>query len=219
MPAGTDPDFAALSAACARLGVALAPAGYDALTRFAALLREWNQRINLISRRDTARILSYHCIDSLAAAPLLEAGARICDLGSGAGLPGIPLAIVRPDLDVALLESSHKRGLFLQATIGGLALGNCRLVAGRAEELTPLECDAVLSRLTGSLDDTIEWAARHIRRPTGQIILYKTREPIADRRRFDRLCARLVLSPAAPVDVALPFAGFTRRFLILRPSA
>lgn len=214
MPAGPDPDFAALAAACARLGVELSPAGHAALVRYAALLREWNERINLISRRDSTRVLTYHVIDSLAVAAVLPDRSRVCDLGAGAGLPGIPLAIVRPDLDVVLLESSRKRGLFLQAAIDGLGLANCRLAAGRAETLAPLDCDIVVSRLTGPVFDAIAWAARHLR-TGGRVILYKTPTGVDDQRRLERLRTKLHLSVPSVLDVQLPLAGITRRFLIL----
>jgi 16S rRNA (guanine527-N7)-methyltransferase len=214
VPAGSDPDFATLAAACARLGVELTPAGHAALARYAALLREWNERINLISRRDSTRVLTYHVIDSLAASPLLPDRSRVCDLGAGAGLPGIPLAIVRPDLDVVLLESSRKRGLFLQAAIDGLGLGNCRLAAGRAEALPPLDCDIVVARLTGPVFDTITWAVRHLR-AGGRVILYKTPATDDDQRRMERTRAKLRLSVPSVLDVQLPLAGITRRFLSL----
>src|SRR5512138_41864 len=104
-----DPGFPEFGSACGNLGIELVAAQYGHLVRYAALLRDWNTHINLVSRKDTARIMTYHIVDSLAVQRLLPRGARVCDVGTGAGLPGIPLAIVRPDLDILLVESSQKR--------------------------------------------------------------------------------------------------------------
>ncbi len=212
-----DPDFEALQSACKQLDIELSRSQYDSLVRYTQLLRDWNQRINLVSRRDTSRILSYHVIDSLAVQRLIPPDARVCDIGSGAGLPGIPLAITRPDLRMLLVESSQKRGQFLRATVAELALTNAEVLNERAESLPPLECDVVLSRLSGPLPDVVRYAGPH-RKPEGMIVLYKTRDSATELQKAGRALARNHLRVAGAHDVFLPLSGVPRRFIVLGPS-
>lgn len=213
-PTLPDPDFSTLEAACRQLGVELTKQQYDSLLRYAQLLRDWNQRINLVSRRDTGRILSYHVVDSLAVQRLLPPGARVCDIGSGAGLPGIPLAIARPDLRMQLIESSQKRSRFLQTAVTELGLTHVEVLSDRAESLPPLECDVVLSRLSGPLQDVVRYAGLH-RKPNGSIILYKTRDCSAELSKAGRLLARNLLRVAGSHDILLPLSSIPRRFIVL----
>ena len=148
---------------------------------------------------------------------LLPQGARVCDIGSGAGLPGIPLAIVRPDLKMLLVESSQKRSRFLQAAVAELGLSNVEVLNERAESLSPLECDVVLSRLAGPLQDVVRYARPH-RRPKGTIILYKTRDCSTELQKAARPLARLRLRVAGSHDVFLPLSGVPRRFIVLGHS-
>ena len=209
-----DPDFATFEAACKQLDIDLTQAQYDLLIRYAQLLRDWNQRINLVSRRDTGRILSYHVIDSLAVQRLIPQGARVGDIGTGAGLPGIPLAIVRPDVKMLLVESSQKRSRFLQTAVVELGLNNVEVLSERAESLSPLECDVVVSRLAGPLQDVVRYAGSH-RRPKGTIILYKTRNCATELQKAARSLSRDHLRVAGSHDVLLPLSSIPRRFVVL----
>jgi 16S rRNA (guanine527-N7)-methyltransferase len=209
-----DPDFAALTRACHTLGLDLTEDQYALLTRYAELLREWNRRMNLVSRKDVDRVLSYHVIDSLAVAGLVPAGARACDLGSGAGLPGIPLAVSRADVHVVLVESQQKRCQFLGTALRELALANAEVAGGRAEEMPPLECDVVLSRLTGPVRDTLKYTARHLK-PGGSVIFYKTSATQDEFLKAARVLAHLGLRLSGQRDVVLPLTGITRRFVIV----
>jgi 16S rRNA (guanine527-N7)-methyltransferase len=213
----SDPDFPTLETACRQLDIDLTQSQYDSLVRYTELLRDWNQRINLVSRRDTGRILSYHVIDSLAVQRLLPQGARVCDIGSGAGLPGIPLAIIRPDLKLLLVESSQKRSRFLETAVAELGLDNVEVLNERAELLPPLECDVVLSRLAGPLQDVIRYAGSH-RKPKGTIVLYKTRDCATELQKAGRALARDHLRVAGSHDVLLPLSGVPRRFIVLGSS-
>jgi 16S rRNA (guanine527-N7)-methyltransferase len=174
--------------------------------------------LNLVSRGDVERVLSYHVIDSVAVQRFIAPGALVCDIGSGAGLPGIPLSIVRPDLSVVLIESSRKRGLFLRAAIAGLDLDRVRLLNERAEQLAPLGCDVVVSRLTGSLDDVLASASPHIK-PGGLLVLYKTRACRSELERSTRQMQRHGFAAAEVEDVLLPFNNISRRFVVLKRSA
>jgi 16S rRNA (guanine527-N7)-methyltransferase len=212
-----DPDFPTFETACRQLGVELTQPQYDSLIRYTQLLRDWNQRINLVSRRDTGRILSYHVIDSLAVQRLIPQDARVCDIGTGAGLPGIPLAVVRPDLKMLLVESSQKRCRFLQAAVAGLGLGNVEILNERAESLPPLECDVVISRLAGPLQDVVRYAGSH-RKPKGTIVLYKTRDCATELQKAARELSRDHLRIAGTHDVLLPLSSIPRRFIVLGSS-
>lgn len=169
--------------------------------------------MNIVSNGDTDRILSYHTIDSIAVHKLFSAGARVADIGTGGGLPGIPLAVVRPDLELHLVESSRKRGIFLRTIISDLALARVHLHNDRAESLPRLDCDAAVSRLTGPLGDTLRFAAPHVR-PGGRLILYKTPACGPELDKAASSARELGLSPAETIDVALPTCGITRRFVI-----
>jgi 16S rRNA (guanine527-N7)-methyltransferase len=210
----SDPDFPTLQTALRQLDIELSQSQYDSLVRYTQLLRDWNQRINLISRRDTGRILSYHVIDSLAVQRLIPQDARVCDIGTGAGLPGIPLVLVRPDLKLLLIESSQKRSRFLQTAIVELGLANVEVLNERAESLPPLECDVVLSRLAGPLRDVLRYAGPH-RKPKGTIVLYKTRDCSTELQKAATPLARLRLRVASSHDIFLPLSGVPRRFIVL----
>ena len=209
-----DPDFASLQTACKQLGAELTQSQYDSLVRYTQLVRDWNQRINLVSRRDTGRILSYHIIDSLAVQRLIPQGARVCDIGTGAGLPGIPVALVRPDVKMFLIESSQKKSRFLQTAVAELGLGNVEVLNERAESLPGLDCDTILSRLAGPLRDVVQYARPH-RKPKGTIVLYKTRDSAEELRKAGRVLARHKLRVTGSYDILLPLSRVPRRFVVL----
>lgn len=112
----------------------------DVLRSYAGLLARANKRMNLTAVRDSAAIERRHLLESLAlvrlveAAGVLPAGARVVDVGSGGGLPGIPLAIVRPDIQVTLLDAIRKKAAFLREATAALGLANVDVLAERAEE-------------------------------------------------------------------------------------
>ncbi len=117
-----------LSSGAAALGVELCEKQVAALLQFAALLRRWNRAFNLVSRRDATRLIERHLLDALSLTPMLH-GERVLDLGTGAGLPGVPLAIACPDLVFTLLDRSERRIRFVRQTIIELSLRNVMPVA------------------------------------------------------------------------------------------
>ena len=204
----------ALKTAGQTLGLNLSDNQLKPLGRYAGLLREWNRRTNLISRRDENRILAYHVIDSLAASSFIPADSRVADIGTGAGLPGIPLSIARPDLEMLLVESSHRKCLFLETAVRELELGNARVVEGRAESLEPLRCVVVLSRLTGPLRQLVKQVHYHLV-PGGRLVLFKTAVFNQELTRAAKLLSRYNLEVARTFDVTLPISGIPRRFVVL----
>ena len=133
--------------------------------KFDALLDElerWNRRVNLTAVRDRAEMVTTHIDDSLSARPLLR-GERILDVGTGAGFPGLPLAIVEPDRDFHLIDSNNKKIQFVQHVAGLLGLDNVTAVKARAEDYAPgHRFDTVIARALASLPKLVEIAGHHV---------------------------------------------------------
>ncbi len=122
-----------LTEAIAALGVALEPGQEVALLDYLALLAKWNRTYNLTAIHEPERMLTHHVLDSLAVLPHIGPG-PLLDVGSGGGLPGIPLAIARPDLQVTLLDASQKKCGFMQQAAIELKLDRIQVVHGRVED-------------------------------------------------------------------------------------
>ncbi len=212
-----DLDLDGLDRACRELNLSLTRTQLTLLIRYGNLLREWNTRINLVSRRDTGRILSYHVIDSLAIARLVPKGSRVCDVGTGAGLPGIPLAIARPDISTDLIESSGKKCLFLHAAIKALNLPTVAVVNARVESFPSPDCDLVLSRLTGPFRRVVG-ESRALIGTCGRMVLYKLPRPARESVAAGSVLKKHRLATLRSTDVVLPVTGITRRFVVLGPA-
>lgn len=126
------------------------------LVDFVRLLDKWNKAYNLTSVRNPDEMLVKHIMDSLVVSPYLE-GERFIDVGTGPGLPGIPLAIANPDKQFILLDSLGKRITFIKNALRELGIQNVTLVLSRVEEYTEQQFDGVLSRAFASLDDMVNW--------------------------------------------------------------
>src|SRR5512135_1267886 len=142
-----------LAAGVAALGLAL-PEGAEArLLAYLALLDKWNRVYNLTAVRDAGRMVSHHLLDSLAAVPFFV-GETALDVGSGGGLPGIPLAIARPGLRVTLIDSIAKKTAFLLQVKAELGLSNLDVVTGRVEDYRPVaRFDVITSRAFSDLKE------------------------------------------------------------------
>lgn len=136
------------------------------------LLATWNRAYNLTAVRDPADMVAKHLLDSLAALPYLH-GATLADLGSGGGLPGIPLAIARPDIAVTLIESNGKKARFLREAARSLPLPNVRIVETRVQLAAGL-FDTVTCRAFASLRDMLLWGG-HLLAPGGRWLALKGR--------------------------------------------
>jgi len=161
-----------LAAGAAALGLTL-PEGAEAkLLAYLALLDKWNRVYNLTAVRDTERMVSHHLLDSLAAAPFFP-GETVLDVGSGGGLPGIPLAIARPDLRVTLIDSIAKKTAFLVQAKAELGLKNLHVITGRAEDFRPeTGFDVVTSRAFSDLKEFVT-LTRHLLKPGGRWLAMK----------------------------------------------
>jgi 16S rRNA (guanine527-N7)-methyltransferase len=124
------------------------------------LIEKWNRVYNLTAVRDRNQMLAQHVLDSMAVLPHI-AGATLIDVGSGAGLPGIPLAIARPDTHVTLLEANHKKSTFLKQAVIELGLPNVEVVNARAEAWNaPAPYEVVISRAFSDLGEFVALAGR-----------------------------------------------------------
>jgi 16S rRNA (guanine527-N7)-methyltransferase len=128
------------------------------LLQHVELIDKWNGVYNLTAVRERDKMLSHHLLDSLAVVPHVS-GKRLVDVGSGAGLPGIPLAIARPEMAVTLLEANHKKSAFLRQAVIELGLENADVVSSRAEAWTPRDkYDVVISRAFSELGEFLTLA-------------------------------------------------------------
>ncbi len=151
---------------------ALAPRLLDYL----ALLVKWNATYNLTAIRDPRQMVTMHLLDSLAMHPFVESGA-LADLGTGPGLPGIPLAIAKPELQVTLVESNGKKARFLREAVRQLKLDNARVAEARAEALAePAAHDLLTARAMATLA-TIVVVGGHLLKPGGKLLAMKGVRP------------------------------------------
>jgi 16S rRNA (guanine527-N7)-methyltransferase len=140
------------------------------------LLDRWNRTYNLTAIRDPREMLTKHLLDSLAMHRFLDRE-RLADLGTGPGLPGIPLAIARPGLQVALVESNGKKARFLREAVRVLALGNARVLEARAEAVAePAAFDVVTARALDRLAGIIA-VGGHLLAPGGRLLAMKGQRP------------------------------------------
>ena len=161
---------AALDRGLSELACELPPGAGEQLLQYLALLEKWNRTYNLTAIRDPLEMVSHHLLDSLAVIPHLpmpQAGATLADVGSGAGLPGIPLAIARPQWQIALNDSNQKKAAFLRQAAIELGLANAAVHEGRVESWRPAARFAVvISRAFAELADFIAHC-RHLVAPGG----------------------------------------------------
>jgi 16S rRNA (guanine527-N7)-methyltransferase len=160
-----------LEAGLRQLGLDAALA--EPLLVYLALLARWNQTYNLTAIRDTREMLVKHLLDSLAMHAHLDGIGSLADLGTGPGLPGIPLAIARPGLQVTLVESNGKKARFLREAVRQLKLGNAGVVESRIEAFdAPGRFDAITARALATLPLILELGG-HLLNAGGRLLAMK----------------------------------------------
>jgi len=174
---------------------------------------EWNQKINLVSRQDTEIIVQYNFIDSLLVVNEIPKNSAVGDLGSGAGLPGIPLKIVRDDIKLYLIESIQKKATFLDLVAERLNLTNVTIIPERAENITGFKCDVVLIRLIGKIKKVVPIVIPLLN-SAGKIIFYKSETVAEEITEANKVLARFKLRPTIK-EILLPGNKIIRRFVIL----
>ncbi|MDX3906245.1 MAG: 16S rRNA (guanine(527)-N(7))-methyltransferase RsmG [Pigmentiphaga sp.] len=174
--------FAAqLESDCAALRLPLDHSRIDLLLNYLAQMLRWNRTYNLTAIRAPEQMLLHHITDSLAVVPelaqrLAGQSAKILDVGSGGGLPGVVLAICCPEWDVRCVDAVEKKTAFVQHVAGVLRLPNLQAIHARVEELEPEDCDVVISRAFASLHDFAALAGRHVK-PGGVLAAMKGHPP------------------------------------------
>ena len=162
--------FAQLRAGVAELGLSPSAQAVEELLDYLELLSRWNAAYNLTAVRDPLAMVTSHLLDSLAVAHLVR-GERLADIGSGAGLPGIPLAILAPERQVTLIDANGKKTRFLREAVRALRLVNVRIEAQRVENVRG-EFDTVTARAFASLADMLRLAG-HLLAADGILLALK----------------------------------------------
>ncbi|MBX3663010.1 MAG: 16S rRNA (guanine(527)-N(7))-methyltransferase RsmG [Burkholderiales bacterium] len=202
----------ALAAGSRALGLDIAVAAQQRMLDYLALIEKWNKAYNLTAVREPQKMLTHHLLDSLAVLPHLR-GPRVLDVGTGAGLPGIPLALARPDWQFTLLDSSHKKTTFLRQAVIELQLDNVEVVCARVETWdAPQPFDTVVSRAFSDVAEFIALAGRLCAKD-GVMIAMKgvyPHEELAQLPQAFRLCS--------VVPLQVPGLGAERHAAVLQPA-
>lgn len=160
----------------ANLSLSVADPQIDTLLQFIRLITKWNKAYNLTAVRDPLDMVSLHLLDSLAILPHVKPD-RIADIGTGAGLPGIPLAICMPDCHFTLVDSNSKKTRFVQQAVMELKLKNVEVLHSRVELLKPeILFSTVMSRAFASLNDILQ-LTEHLLADDGLLLAMKGQVP------------------------------------------
>jgi len=187
-----------LRAGVGQLALDLGDAQLEQLLDYLALLAKWNGVYNLTSVRDPAQMVVQHLLDSLAAVPAFAGANHVLDVGAGGGLPGIVLAIARPDMAVSLIDTVHKKTAFLTQVKAELGLANVTVYTMRVEQLVVKQpFDVITSRAFADLSDFVNWSG-HLLAEGGRFIALKGVAPPDER---ERLPAQWKVTELRPLQV------------------
>jgi len=180
----------------------------EQLLAFIKLIEKWNKAYNLTAIKKQDDMVRLHLLDSLTVIPYLE-GNRIIDIGTGAGLPGIPLAICLPHIAFTLLDSNAKKTRFVQQAVLELKLTNIKIVHSRAEDFQPEQCyDMVLTRAFADLADILR-STNHLLAKNGKLLAMKGHCP-------EQELAKVKL-PTSVILVRIPGVEAERNLVLIKP--
>ena len=155
----------------------------EQLMDYLALMNKWNSVYNLTSLRDPLQMVTHHLLDSLAAVPAFQDAKNVLDVGAGGGLPGIVLAIARPDMNVSLIDTVHKKTAFLTQVKAELGLKNVTVYTMKVQDLKAGPFDVITSRAFADLSDFVNWSG-HLLAEGGQFIALKGTAPPEEQERL-----------------------------------
>jgi 16S rRNA (guanine527-N7)-methyltransferase len=155
----------------------------EQLIDYLALMNKWNGVYNLTSLRDPLQMVTHHLLDSLAAVPAFQDAKNVLDVGAGGGLPGIVLAIARPDMKVSLIDTVHKKTAFLTQVKAELGLANVTVYTMKVQDLKAGPFDVITSRAFADLSDFVNWSG-HLLAEGGQFIALKGTAPPEEQERL-----------------------------------
>ena len=185
----------------------------DKLMDYLALMFKWNAVYNLTSLRDPMQMVTHHLLDSLASVPAFAGARNVLDVGSGGGLPGIVLAIVRPDMKVSMIDTVHKKTAFLTQVKAELGLANVTIYTARVEQLAVSDkFDVITSRAFADLSDFVNWSS-HLLADGGRYIALKG---VAPKDEQERLPAAWQVTGVEPLQV--PRLGAERHLVFIERS-
>lgn len=199
-----------LAEGTAQLGIEVDAQTQTRLLQYLALLHKWNRVHNLTAVREPKKMVPQHILDCLAVLPYVD-GKRLVDVGSGGGLPGIPLALACPQLEVILLDSNHKKTVFLQQAVIDLQLTNVSVVCARVEDFKPQQpFDLVISRAFSDLGEFAR-LTRHLCAPGGALLAMKGLHPYEE---IAQLPAGVSVEKTLSLEV--PGLGAARHLVVMR---
>jgi 16S rRNA (guanine527-N7)-methyltransferase len=191
-------------------GMTLLPELQQKLLDYLGLLQKWNKVHNLTAVRDPEEMVTLHLLDSLSVMPYIQ-GQHLLDVGSGAGLPGIPLAICKPDLQVTVLDSSHKKTSFMRQAKAELDIPNLQIVCSRVEAYQPeLRFDTVISRAFSDLGEFMQ-LTQHLGKRNAQWLAMKGVYP------FEEL-AQIEMEAVRVIPLKVPGLEAQRHLVFLSPD-
>lgn len=190
------------------------PAQQEKLLDYLALMNKWNSVYNLTSLRDPMQMVTHHLLDSLAAVPAFAEAHNVLDVGAGGGLPGIVLAISRPDMKVSMIDTVHKKTAFLKQVKAELELSNVSVYTMKVQELEVSDkFDVITSRAFADLSDFLEWSG-HLLLEGGKFIALKGTAPAEEQ---ERVPAEWKVTGLQPLQV--PRLGAERHLVFVERSA
>jgi 16S rRNA (guanine527-N7)-methyltransferase len=183
------------------------------LLDYLALIQKWNKVHNLTAVRDPEEMVTLHLLDSLSVLPYIKS-VRLLDVGSGAGLPGIPLALCLPDLQVTVMDSSHKKASFMRQVKVELNIPNLEVVCSRVEDYQPEQLfDIVISRAFSDLNQFV-MLTKHLCKADGQWLAMKGVHPCDELAQLDTVSAQAI--PAKVVPLKVPGLQAQRHLVFLK---
>lgn len=186
----------------------------DKLLDYLALMNKWNSVYNLTSLRDPMQMVTHHLLDSLAAVPAFTDARNVLDVGAGGGLPGVVLAICRPDMKLSMIDTVHKKTAFLKQVKAELELANVTVHTMKVQELDVSDkFDVITSRAFADLTDFLNWSG-HLLAEGGKFIALKGTAPAEEQ---ERIPAEWKISGLQPLQV--PRLGAERHLIFVERSA